>query len=186
MAAFTGLAIYLAIFPLINMSLATLITVIAANFIGGLFPDIDQSTGTLWHRLRGGSFLGRLISPLLGGHRLITHSIVGLVLTGYLLRWLLEILHTVLLVDMNIVWWAFMIGFVTHLVMDMLTREGVPLLFPIPIKFGVPPIRSMRPKTGGFFEKIICFPSLILLNGFLIYANYEKFLEFLRFFVTFK
>ena len=186
LAAFTALGIYFVIFPLVNMSLATLITVLAANFIGGLFPDIDQSTATLWRRIRGGSFLGRLISPLLGGHRLITHSILGLVATGYLLKWFLEILHSVLLVDMNIIWWAFMIGFVSHLIMDMLTRDGVPLLFPIPLKFGIPPIKSMRPKTGGFFEKVICFPSLILLNGFLIYSNYEKFLAFLKFFVSFK
>ncbi len=186
LAAFTGLSVYFVIFPLVNMSLATLITVLAANFIGGLFPDIDQSTGTLWRRLRGGSFLGKLISPLLGGHRLFTHSIIGLVATGYLLKWFLEILHTVLLVDMNVVWWAFMIGFVTHLFMDMLTRDGVPLLFPIPIKFGIPPIKTMRPKTGGFFEKVIMFPSLLGINAFLIYTNYEKFLTFLKIFVTFK
>lgn len=130
--------------------------------------------------------MGKLISPLLGGHRLITHSILGLVATGYLLRWFLEILHTVLLVDMNIVWWAFIIGFVSHLIMDLLTREGVPLLFPIPIKFGIPPVKAMRPKTGGFFEKIIVFPLLIGLNGFLIYSNYEKFLEFLKVYVGFK
>ncbi len=186
LAAFTGLSVYFVVFPLIDMSLATLITLLAANFIGGLFPDIDQSTGALWNRLRGGSFLGKLISPLLGGHRLITHSILGLVLTGYLLRWILEVLHNVLLVDMNIVWWGFMIGFVTHLFMDMLTRDGIPLLFPIPVKFGIPPIKSMRPKTGGLFEKILVFPGLILINGLLVYGNYEKLLTFLKLFINFK
>ncbi len=186
LAAFTGLSVYFVIFPLIDMSLATLITMLAANFIGGLFPDIDQSTGALWNRLRGGGFLGKLISPLLGGHRLITHSVLGLVLTGYLLRWVLEVLHSVLLVDMNIVWWGFMIGFISHLIMDMLTRDGIPLFFPIPVKFGIPPLKSMRPKTGGLFEKTLIFPGLIIANGMLIYYNYEKLLTFLKLFVNFK
>ena len=81
---------------------------------------------------------------------------------------------------MDIVWWAFMIGFVSHLVMDTFTKEGVPWLFPIPIRFGIPPFSFLRVKTGGMLEKSFIFPGLILLNFYIYYANYGKFLEFFK------
>lgn len=83
---------------------------------------------------------------------------------------------------MNIVWWAFMIGFVSHLLMDTITREGVPWLFPIPIHIGIPPFKFMRIKTGGMIEKSIIFPGLILANGYIYYHNYGHVLTFLRHF----
>ena len=55
-------------------------------------------------------------------------------------------------------------GFVSHLIMDTFTKEGVPWLFPIPIRFGIPPFSFLRLKTGGMLEKTFVFPGLILLN----------------------
>ena len=74
---------------------------------------------------------------------------------------------------MIIVWWAFMIGFVSHLVMDTFTREGVPWLLPIPMKFGIPPMKMFRVVTGGFVERFIVFPALIILTIY-IYLKYQK------------
>jgi inner membrane protein len=78
------------------------------------------------------------------------------------------------------VWWSFMIGFISHLIMDTFTTEGVPWLFPIPLKFGIPPFRFSRIKTGGVVEKSFVFPGLLLINAYLVYANYQKFLEFIH------
>ncbi len=89
----------------------------------------------------------------------------------------------VLLVDMDIVWWAFMIGFLSHLVMDTLTKEGVPWLFPIPIHFGFPPLRFLRLTTGGFVEKSIVFPGLILLTAYVVFVYYGKYLLFFHSFI---
>lgn len=184
LAAFTALTITMSIVPLEKMTLATALVAFSANMIGGLAPDIDQPTGTLWNRMRAGSIISRMISPMLGGHRFISHSILGIVLFGWALRVILELASSVLLVDMEIVWWAFMIGFVSHLIMDMFSKEGVPWLFPIPIHFGFPPFRFMRMKTGGLFEKSVIFPGLIFLNMYLVYTNYDKFVKFITDFIV--
>jgi hypothetical protein len=64
--------------------------------------------------------------------------------------------------------------------MDLFTRDGVPLLFPIPLRFGIPPLGFLRIKTGGLVEKSFVFPVLIFLNGTLYYLHYEEVLIFLR------
>ncbi len=76
-------------------------------------------------------------------------------------------------IDVGIVWWGFMIGVVSHLIMDSLTEEGVPWLLPIPIKFGFPPIRRWRIKTGHWFEAGVIFPGLIAVDIWLCAANYQ-------------
>lgn len=184
LAAFTALAITITLIPLEKMTLATAVAAFSANMIGGLAPDIDQPTANLWNRLPAGSIISRIASPVLGGHRHISHSIIGVIFFGVALKFLLSMLSSVILVDMDIVWWAFMIGFLSHLVMDMLSRDGVPWFFPIPINFGIPPFRFMRIKTGGLIEKSVIFPGLIILNGYIIYTNYSKFVEFVGKFIV--
>ena len=76
-----------------------------------------------------------------------------------------------------------MLGFVSHLFTDMFTRDGIPLFFPLSYKIGIPPLRSLRLKTGGLAEKSFIFPGLLLINTFIIYTNYGKYLEFLRHYV---
>lgn len=183
LAGFTALSYIVAIQPLQEVSLATGLVALSANFIGALAPDIDQTTAELWGRIRGGSIISRLISPLLGGHRFISHSILGIFLFGFVTQKILDMGKNVILVDMNIVWWAFMIGFISHLIMDTLTRDGVPWLFPIPIKFGLPPFKALRIKTGGMIEKSIIFPGLIMVNFYIFYTNYPKFLDLFRHYI---
>lgn len=180
LAAFTALSYIVATQPLQPVSLATTLVALSGNFVGGLAPDLDQPTADLWHRFPAGSVIGRLITPLLGGHRFISHSILGIILFGFLSNYLLNLASTVLLVDMKVVWWCFMIGYVSHLVMDTFTKEGVPWLFPLPIHFGIPPFKFLRITTGGFLEKSMVFPGLLLLNGYIYYHHYQKFLDFLR------
>ncbi len=180
LAAFTALNLVIATQPIPEVSLPTVFIAFGANMIGGLAPDIDQSTANFWDNIRGGNVLARLISPLLGGHRFISHSILGVLMFAFLSDWILSLLSSFLIVDMTIVWWAFMIGYVSHLVTDALTKDGVPYLFPIPINFGIPPFSFLRIKTGGFIEKSLFFPLLLIANGYLFYTYYPKYLEFIR------
>jgi membrane-bound metal-dependent hydrolase YbcI (DUF457 family) len=92
--------------------------ILVNNFIGGLAPDIDQPTADLWNRLPAGGVWGRVFYKFLGGHRFISHSLLGVFLFGFLLHLLLNAMSSVVLVDMNVVWWSFMIGFVSHLLME--------------------------------------------------------------------
>lgn len=184
LAAFTTLTTALALLPHSTVSLATAITVFGASMIGGITPDIDQPTAPLWRKIPAGSFFGRLISPLLGNHRMISHSLFGLTLAGLGLKYLLAYVHTFLLVDMHLVWWAFMLGYFSHLVMDTLTKEGVPWFFPVPLRLGFPPLKFLRITTGGLTEKFIVFPCLLLLNGYLIYTHYSRFIDFFTHHIT--
>ena len=177
LAAFTALSLVIANYPLPHISLATGLVAFSANMIGGLAPDSDQPTGDLWHKLPAGGLYAKLITPFFGGHRYISHSLLGVILFGAVSYWILKLASSVVLVDMSIVWWAFMIGFISHLVMDTFTHEGVPWFFPIPWKIGFPPIADLRLKTGGFLEKSIVFPGLILFAAFIFYNNYSKFLS---------
>ncbi len=181
LAAFTALlGIVATSASLPHISLATGIVAFGANMIGGLAPDIDQPTADLWRRLPAGSVVGRILSPLFGGHRFISHSLLGIVIFGYGLAFFLNLIRSILIVDMQIVWWAFMIGFVSHLVMDTFTKDGVPWLFPIPFKIGIPPFRFMRIKTGGIFEKSLVFPGLLAFNFYIFYVYHSKLSSFIH------
>jgi inner membrane protein len=180
LAAFTTLTLAIAYQPLPHMTLATAITAFGANMIGGLLPDIDDAGSDIWDKIRGGSLLGKIIKPLIGGHRMISHSILGMIVFGFLIEKLLLSVAHIFLVDMQVVWWSVMLGYLSHMVTDSLTKEGVPWFFPIPMRLGFPPIRSLRIRTGAIMENLLVYPGLMALNGYIIYNNYPVFREFVR------
>lgn len=180
LGAFTALNVVVLTIPVPQMTIPTTFVAVSANFIGALVPDIDQQTSMFWKNVRGGGSLAVLISPLLGGHRFISHSILGIAIFGFLSKLLFNTLGSFILVDMQIVWISFMIGYISHLVMDTTTKEGVAWFFPIPWRIGMPPVSFFRVKTGGLVEKVLVFPGLVFLNGYLIYSYYPKYLEFLK------
>lgn len=182
LAAITALGIVMVAMPTLQPhDLATLLIAILANLIGGIVPDIDQPTAPFWRNLPIGGVIGRIIDKLLGGHRFLTHSLLGLGLFGWLGWLLLEFLHPIMpAIDNWIVWVAFMIGMVSHLIMDSFTKEGVPWLLPVPIKFGFPPIRRLRMTTGKAIENFIVLPGLVLFNGWYIGVHYSTIVAILR------
>lgn len=181
LAAVTALGVVILIQPLHTVTLATAIIVVFANLVGGITPDIDQPTAPFWRNLPVGKYFGKIFGMLNGGHRFVTHSLFGLFLAGVaakaLLGFLTPIMHHV---DTGYVWWAFMIGMMSHLAMDTLTKEGVPWLLPFPAKFGIPPIRKLRITTGKWLESFGVFPLLLLFNLWLYSNNYPKLLDLVR------
>ncbi len=181
LAAITALGVVVLAQPLRMVSLATAIVAVFANLIGGVTPDVDQPTAPFWRNLPPLKYLGRVFGVLTHGHRFLTHSLIGLFLFGFGAHWLLVFLHPIMRsVDIDLVWWAFIIGMVSHLVMDTFTKEGVPWLLPIPVKFGIPPLKRLRIVTGHFAEKFVIFPGLLVFNGLLYFANYDKLLLILH------
>lgn len=181
LAAVTALGIVVLARPLESMTLATVLVSLLANQIGGIAPDIDQPTAPFWRNLPVGKFLGKIFDKLLGGHRFLSHSILGTALFGFLGNALLHFIHPLMPhVNIGFVWWAFMIGIVSHLIMDTLTKEGVPWLLPIPVKFGVPPLRALRITTGKAGEFFVIFPLLLIFNIWLYSAHYLKFAAFIH------
>ncbi len=182
-AALTALNIIFVTQPIPNISLATGLVAIMACFLGGLGPDIDDPTSDFWHNFPVGSFLGELLHPFLGGHRLISHSFLGFLVISFAVKYLLGLASSTFLVNMGVVWIAFVIGYVSHLIMDALTTEGIPLFFPIPIYVGFPPLKILRIKTGGKIEKGLVFPGLLLINIYLFYKFYPTYFNLLKLFV---
>jgi inner membrane protein len=161
--------------PLQSLTLATVVAALIANQIGGIAPDIDQPTAPFWRNLPIGGIFGKLIGRTLGGHRFLSHSILGLALFGFLVHTLLGIVHPIMpRVDVGLVWWAFMIGMLSHLIMDSFTKEGVPWLLPIPFKFGFPPLRGLRITTGKKAEHFIVLPILVAIAVWLFASNYVQ------------
>jgi inner membrane protein len=178
LAAFTVLGVVALTYPLPEMTLATGLVAVVANMIGGIAPDIDQPTAPFWRNLPVGGVVGRVFKTVIGGHRFVSHSILGVILFGFGWHFLLQTLTPSFPnLNMEIIWWAFMIGYVSHLVMDTFTREGVPWLLPIPVKFGIPPVKMYRVETGEFVERFVIFPGLIVLNGWIYYTHYVKILD---------
>lgn len=180
LAAVTTLTFIVATQPLFQISLGTLLVSIGANMLGGVAPDIDQPASKLWSRIPAGSLIGVFVRPFWGAHRSISHSILGVFVFGFIAEKILSYTSSFLIVDNNIVWGAFMLGIISHLIADSFTKEGVPWLFPIPIRFGFPPIRSLRVTTGKLFESSVIFPLLLFFNAYLVYSNYGKFIDFIK------
>jgi inner membrane protein len=181
LAAITALGALVFIEPVRSFTLATALTAMLANQIGGILPDIDQPTAPFWRNLPVGKYFGRIFGTLLGGHRFLTHSLLGIALFGLLARMLLAFIHPLMPhVDVGLVWWAFIVGIVSHLVMDSFTKEGVPWFLPIPIKIGFPPARSMRVTTGKFAEVLLIFPGLIALDIWFCASHYHYLLTFVH------
>lgn len=180
LAGFTLLNIVFVSVTLPTMTLSTAVGAFSMVFIGALTPDIDQPTADLWRRLPAGNIIGRIISPILGSHRMISHSFIGIGIFAYGSYLLFQRLASIILLDMSIIWYGFMIGFVSHLLIDLLNKEGLPLFFPFPFKVGFPPLKRLRLKAGGMIEKTIVFPTLMIINAYIIWSNYHLYLDFFR------
>jgi inner membrane protein len=181
LAAITALGVVVLAQPVRTVTLATAIIVVFANLIGGIAPDVDQPTAPFWRNLPVGGVIGKVFDKLLGGHRFLSHSILGLVIFGFAAHLLLLFLHPIMhSVNIGLVWWAFMIGMVSHLIMDTLTKEGVPWLLPIPAKLGFPPLKEFRITTGKAVETFGVFPALLVFNAGFYWVHYHRILDIIH------
>jgi len=160
--AFASLVTIAATYPPASLNVTTGISCLIGNIIGSLLPDIDQASNRLWDLLPGGNLVGKIFRKLFLGHRTISHSIIGIFLISKFLLWLLPKILNPDFINTEIVYYSVMIGFISHILIDSFTEEGIPLFFPIKLKIGFPPIASWRIKTGKWFENLVVFPGIIV------------------------
>ncbi len=138
----------------------SLVGFFVAALIGGAAPDLDKPR-RWWARF--------LAHTAFGGHRHLSHSFVGLFLaavaSGVVARSLAEPFH----LDPGLAVTGFVIGYISHLILDSLTVEGVPWFFPIHRYLGLPPISRMRIRTGGVIERLVVVPLLLASTGWICY-----------------
>ncbi len=178
--AFASLITVAAFYPPQTLNLATLIACILGTDIGALTPDLDGGGNRLWHLLPAGEKTGRILRRLFYKHRTLTHSLVGAFLIYKFFEWLLLRFLNPQVLDPNLILASIMIGYLSHLLSDSFTEEGIPLLFPINLSLGFPPIRSWRMKTGKWFEKFIVYPSIWIYLVWFIHAKKEVLISVLR------
>ena len=128
--------------------------------IGALEPDIDTKKSMASQMFgpvtRGISYLVR---EAFGGHRKITHSILGAVIMSLFFY---ACIHLWFLIPWIAI--AFMVGWVSHVVADMTTVQGCPLLWPASKhKFGLHLVH-----TGKNLEHYFIFPLALGANVLLL------------------
>lgn len=158
--AFASLITIATFYPPDSMNLATASAAIVGNIVGSTIPDLDQAGNRLYKLLPAGQYLGKILRKFFLGHRTLSHSILGLILFNYVTKFLLNIFLNPSYINLNIVYIAIMIGYVSHLLGDAITKEGIPIFFPLKIKIGFPPVEGLRITTGKFIENIIILPGV--------------------------
>jgi membrane-bound metal-dependent hydrolase YbcI (DUF457 family) len=128
----------------------------ATAALTSLLPDIDTPR----------SEAGRLIRPVASflevmfGHRTVTHSIIGTVLLALILRPLIHL-------PLNIpLYHAAILGFLSHLVLDMSNKEGIEFTWPLRYRWVFPKSEKYRLAVGSPSErtlKIVCIGLAVAL-----------------------
>lgn len=151
------------------MSVLTVFAAVVGNVIGSLIPDMDQASNRLWDLLPLGDHLAKVFRRLFYKHRTLSHSILGAIIIYYVLKFILPYILNPAHIDNEIVLFSIMVGYASHLVADSLTKDGLPLLFPINIDFGFPPLKFLRITTGSWVENYVVYPAVGIYLAWFIY-----------------
>ena len=133
---------------LISLLLKFDIFMILICLFGSLLPDIDSPKSLIGFIFRPFSNLFKLIF----GHRGIFHSLFFTILLSGVI-WIFS--HKFAL--------AFFVGYLSHLLIDGLTRQGVRLFYPFKVR-----LRGFC-KTGGIFEHVLLFVLILFIGIFIIF-----------------
>ncbi|CAA2930555.1 metal-dependent hydrolase [Arsenophonus endosymbiont of Bemisia tabaci] len=124
--------------------------------IGGiltcLLPDIDHPKSFFCQRL---NWLSIPIAKVFG-HRVITHSFLAIV--GCSIFFSSDLLSRIIIrIPVDFVH-AMVVGYISHVVADMLTPAGIPLLWPYRRRFCMP---TLNPTKYPKWERIFCVLVLV-------------------------
>lgn len=167
-----------------NQPLENQLIIVLASVMGSLFPDLDHPKGKLNQKILlfnndfyksffylslGGVFLclyfkisNNLIAALgvmsiflsISSHRGFTHSIVGFLVSTYIIE--------IISINYNnpAIYSGFITGYILHLIADFFTPKGIKLFYPLKTNVCFP----FTIKTNGKFEKgIFLFLSIYCL-----------------------
>jgi inner membrane protein len=178
--AFASLVLAAAFYQPESINVLTLFTAVIGNNIGALLPDMDSAGNRLWDLLPAGDQVGKIFRRIFYKHRTLSHSFLGLFAIYKILEFGLPKLLNPASIDSTIVLYSIMIGYLSHLIADCLTKEGLPLLFPFRFNFGFPPVKAFRIRTGSWLEMYLIYPGIWLFLIFFIRYNQDKFVDILR------
>lgn len=169
--------VFLLVFD-IGLTPFLVLALIVSTFIGASAPDLDTPTGGLWRKIPAGGTIARIVKPIfIGGHRHLSHSLLGFAIFSGLFYLLLKMVPLDPIIhNLQFIILAYVVGHASHLFADMFTEMGVPLLFPLDYHFGIPPdpFDKIRIKTGQWFENLVVYPIVNIALFFIIYSYLTK------------
>lgn len=116
-----------------------------------IFPDIDESSSRIFKKLRPFSYLAVLL-----GHRSILHTVY----------FPLAIALVLFIFDMKLLSLAVLIGYLSHLFLDLITKRGITLFYPLTKKR----IKGFI-KVGSLIETIFFVILIVLIVYKLIFIS---------------
>ena len=96
---------------------------VATTIIGSLVPDIDSRTSKLGSKMKITSFLANKLF----GHRGFLHSPLFIVVMMCLMGFLFNKGE---ISEYSVLWQGLSFGMMNHLICDMMTKGGIPILYP--------------------------------------------------------
>lgn len=128
------------------------LVMVGAGIVGALLPDICHSGSKLGRKL---PLLSKVINKLFG-HRTFTHSLLFLVLIASLMNAFFpnEVVKT-----------GIIVGMVSHYILDMATKNGIKLFFPLSLTVRFP----VTTRTGSKVEGVV-FSILTIIS---FYYGYQ-------------
>jgi len=136
---------------LVLLSLGKWYEVLFFVLLGSLIPDIDFSRSKVGRKF---GFISEVIEFVFG-HRRLFHSLFFAILLGFLIYYLFNLRFGIL----------FFIGYLSHLVVDGLTKEGVRLFHPLKYK-----VKGVF-RSGSVLESLF-FLFFVVFNVFLVYRMF--------------
>lgn len=138
---------------------ATFGVVLVGAYFASLIPDLDRSTADFWENLPMGKTVGKIVDPLIK-HRNISHSLLGTLIFVLAAFLIIDSFPEYWGINENIAFISISLAYISHLLADMFTVNGIPLFYPVKRPFGLPPkpFDGVRIFTGKWFENLILFP----------------------------
>lgn len=136
---------------------------IVGGAIGGVLPDIDHPTSKVGKRVKP---ISVMINKLFG-HRGFTHTILALLLFTYGLFLISTMLPVIIKGYYLAITIGLSVGYLSHILIDLLTISGLPLLYPISNKT----FRLAKLHTGRDDPFVILFS--LIGTGILVYSFFK-------------
>lgn len=158
-----GLGLHFLAMASIGAGQAEAAYLIPVAVFAALLPDIDAD----YALIKNSALLNKLCKPFtLFGHRTVTHSLMGLIGVVFVL-WLIPdfgyFTHYALYegITVHALQIAFFVGYLSHIVADMLTPKGVALMWPSMRFYRLP---FPKARGGSLFEHFLSMSPFVALG----------------------
>lgn len=133
------------------------LVMVGAGIVGALLPDICHSGSLIGKKF---PIISRIINMIFG-HRTFTHSLLFLVLVSFLIDRFFP---------NDVLKYGLLTGMVSHYILDMATKRGIKLFFPLSLTVRFP----LTTRTGSKIESLV-FSILTLISFYFGYQSLSWF-----------